>query len=385
MHSWLAGPWSMKIFYLCFYIATGIYSPYAALYLHAIHLDGAQIGLLASLPAVAGVALPPVWGVLSDHFGWRKPVLAISLLVAALASPAIPLAGGMGSLVPLMALLAVALSPVVPLADSTTLEWRRQHGGSYGAVRFYGSLGFLFSSLIAGQFLGGRHILALFPVYGVFLFSTFVVSLAVPAQDRGVRLARGEGITSVLRDRVVVLFLICAVVGYGTFAAYNTFFSLYMKGLGAGTGVIGLAAGIATLSELPVMALAGWAIKRIGVKPLLIVGLTSDVARWIAYAVIHDYRLALLFQPLHGLGFAGFYVAGVTLIEHRVPGRLRSTGQTLFNAALFGVGTVTGANLFGHLYDHLHASGMFLAAALLCLPALVGVIVFVPSGLIVEE
>jgi len=370
----------MKLFYLCFYVATGIYSPYAGLYLQAIHLDGAQIGLIAWLPPVAGVVLPPLWGMLSDHFGWRKPVLAMSLLVAALAAPASPLAGGMGSLVPLMGVLAVALSPVVPLADSTTLEWLRQHGGSYGSVRFYGSLGFLLSSVIAGQFLGGRNILALFPVYGLFLFSTFVASLLVPSQDRGVRLARGEGIASVLRDRVVALFLVCALVGYGTFAAYNTFFSLYMKGLGAGTGVIGLAAGIATLSELPVMALAGWAIRRIGVKPLLIAGLTSDVVRWTAYALLHDYRLALLFQPLHGLGFAGFYVAGVTFVEQRVPARLRSTGQTLFNAALFGVGSVAGSNLFGHLYDHLHASGMFLVAALLCLPALAGVIIFVPSG-----
>ncbi|MGH2409517.1 MAG: MFS transporter, partial [Chloroflexota bacterium] len=240
MRSWLDGPWSMKLFYLCFYIATGIYSPYAGLYLQAIHLDGAEIGLIASLPPIAGVLLPPLWGLLSDRLGWRKPVLAVSLLAAALIAPAIPLAHGMGSLTACMALLAVAISPVVPLADSTTLEWLRRHGGSYGSVRFYGSLGFLCSSLIAGQFLGGRNILALFPVYGLFLFGTFVSSLAVPTQDRGVRLAQGEGISSVLRDRVVVIFLIAALIGYGTFSAYNTFFALYMKGLGAGTNVIGL-------------------------------------------------------------------------------------------------------------------------------------------------
>ncbi|MGH2409692.1 MAG: MFS transporter, partial [Chloroflexota bacterium] len=135
---------------------------------------------------------------------------------------------------------------------------------------------------------------------------------------------------------------------------------------------------------LPVMALAGRAIRRFGVKPVLIAGLLADMVRWGAYAAIHDYRLALLAQPLHGIGFAGMYVAGVTFIEHRVPAQLRSTGQTLFNAALFGVGTVIGSNLFGHLYDHLHASGMFAAAALLCLPSLAGIILFVPSGAAVD-
>jgi MFS transporter, PPP family, 3-phenylpropionic acid transporter len=369
----------MKLFYLSFYVAAGVYLPYVGLYLQAIHLDGAQIGLIASLAPLAGAVLPPVWGVLSDRFGWRKPLLLLSLLVAALTAPTVPLVGSVASLVPLMGLLAVALSPAVPLADATTLEWLRRHGGSYGAVRIYGSLGFLCSSFAAGQFLGGPHILALFPIYAVCLFCTFLASLGVPPQDRGVRLASGEGIASVLRDRVVALFLLCAIVGYGTFAAYNTFFGLYMKGLGASTAVIGVASGIATLSELPVMALAGWTIRRIGVKPLLLAGLAADVARWSAYALLHDYRLALPFQVLHGLGFAGFYVAGVTFIEQRVPARLLSTGQTLFNAALFGVGAVTGSNLFGHLYDHLHASGMFLVAAVLCVPALMGVALCVPA------
>ncbi len=385
MRSWMAGPWSMKQFYFWFYVATGIYSPYAGLYLQAIHLDGARIGFIASLAPIAGVAFPPLWGILSDRFGLRKKVLIVALLVAAITAPIVPLAGSFVSLILLVALLAFVLSPVVPLADSTTLEWLRRNGGSYGPVRFYGSLGFLCSSLIAGQFLGGRHILDLFPIYGAFLFCTFLVSLGIPTQDRGVRLARGEGIPSVLRDRKVLLFLLCAALGYGTFAAYNTFFGLYMQGLGAGTGVIGVAAGLATLSELPVMALAGWAIRRIGVKPLIIAALVSDIVRWSAYALLHDYRLALLFQPLHGLGFAGFYVAGVTFIEHRVPVQLRATGQTLFNAALFGLGSVVGSNLFGHLYDHVHASGMFTAAALICVPALLGLAWCVPSGPVGEN
>lgn len=380
MRSWRAGPWSMKLFYFWFYAAAGVYFPYVGLYLQAIHFDGAQIGLIASLAPLAGIILPPLWGLLSDRFGWRKPLLVVSLLAAALLSPLVPLMHGVPMLVLLLALLAVALSPAVPLADATTLEWLRRRGGSYGSVRLYGSLGFLLSSLAIGQALGGSRILALFPLYGACLFCTFLTSLTVPRQDRSVGLARGEGLLSVLGDRTVALFLLCAVIGYGTFAAYNTFFGLYLKDMGAGTAVLGLASGIATVSELPVMALTGRAIRRIGIKPVLLAALASDVVRWAAFATLHDYRLALLFQPLHGLGFAAFYVAGVTFVEQRVPARLRSTGQTLFNAALFGVGAVAGANLFGQIYDRLHASGMFMVAALLCLPALAGVALCVPGG-----
>lgn len=369
----------MKLFYLCYYIAAGIYFPYLGLYLRAIHLSGVQIGLVASVVPLAGVALQPMWGLLSDRLGWRKPLLVLSLLSAALVAPAVTLAQSFGALLPLFALLAVALSPAVPLSDATTLEWLRRHGGSYGSVRIYGSLGFLLSSLAAGIFYLGSGILRLFILYGVLLFVAFLVSLAAPRQHETGELAHGEGIGTLLRDRVLVLFLILALVGYGTYAAYNTFFALYLKGLGAGTSVVGAAAGLASLSELPVMAVAGLVVARLGVKPLLLAGLGAAFLRWTVYALVHDYRVALLFQLLHGLSFAGFYVAGVTFIDLRVPPHLRATGQTLFNGATFGLGTMLGANLFGALFDRLHAGGMFLIAAALCAAAMLGLLALMPN------
>lgn len=369
----------MKLFYLSFYVAAGVYFPYVGLYLRSLHYSGAQIGLIAALAPLASLLLPSLWGTLSDRLGWRKPLLIVSLLLATFAAPVVSQVHAFAAVLGLFILLAVTLSPSVPLADATTLEWLRGHGGSYGSVRLYGSLGFLLSSLISGSFFTGEHIARVFPVYGVCLFGAFLVSLSVPRQERLVRLAQGEGLVSVLQDRVVVQFLLCAVLGYAAFAAYNIFFSLYLQGLGASTTVVGLAAGIATLSELPMMAMAGWLIRRVGVKPLLVAALSAGLIRWIAYALLHDYRLALIFQVLHGPAFAGFYVAGVTFMEQRVPARLRATGQALFNSAIFGVGSVTGTSLFGVLFDHVHAAGIFLVASAISTTALLGMALFLPK------
>lgn len=369
----------MKLLYLWFFLASGLYFPYIGLYLHGVHLSGWQIGLVASVVPLAGVALQPLWGALSDRLGWRKRVLVLALLAAAVIAPLVGLAPSFVPLFALFAALAIALSPVTPLSDATTLEWLRHHGGSYGGVRIFGSLGFLISSLAVGPLYAGKGIFHLFTFYGVMLFGAFVMSLWAPEQRDAGALAHGEGIASLLRDRVVAVFLLLALVGYGTYAAYNTFFALYLRGLGAGTGVVGLGAGLASLSELPVMAVAGLVVRRVGVKPLLLAGLGAALLRWLAYGLLHDYRVALAFQLLHGLSFAGFYVAGVTFIEYRVPARLRATGQTLFNAATFGLGTVLGANLFGVLYDRLHAGGMFLAAAAICAAAIMGLALLMPN------
>lgn len=369
----------MKLFYLCFFMATGAYSPYLGLYLQAVHLDGVQIGVVASVVPLVAVGLQPLWGALSDRYGWRKRMLNLALLGAAVMAPLVALAHSFVALLPLFILLAVALSPVTPLSDATTLEWLRRHGGSYGSVRVYGSLGYLLLSLASGSLYGDGRILWLFPLYGALLCLTFVVSLAAPRQEDMPTRVHGEGLGAVLGDRVVLVFLALAVLGYGTYTAYNTFFALYLKSLGAGTGVVGISAAVATASELPVMILAGPIMSRLGVKPLLLAGLGAAATRWVAYALVHDYRVAVAFGLLHGLSFAGFYVAGITFIDQRVPARLRATGQTLFNGATFGLGSVAGANLFGFLFDRLHPHGMFAVAALLCIASIIGLAVLMPN------
>ncbi|MDB5058762.1 MAG: putative 3-phenylpropionic acid transporter [Chloroflexi bacterium] len=379
MQLWPVGAWSLRLYYFWYFAAAGIYFPYVSLYYHEIHLDGAQIGLLASLAPLAGVLLPPLWGLLSDRLGWRKRILITSVLTAAIVAPLVPLLGSFTLLLAIIVLLAVVLSPAVPLADATTLEWLRGNGGTFGNIRVFGSIGYLGSSLLVGILFSGRHILWLFPLYGAVLFGACLATLIVPGQHDRAHLSSGEGIRSILRDRRVTIFLALVILGYTSFAAYNTFFALYLKELGAGTSAVGLATGIATLCELPGMVVAGMVIRKFGVKPVLLAGMGSLLIRWIGYALIHDYRLALLFQPLHALGFASFYVAGVTFIDTLVPGRLRSTGQTLFTVAFFGAGAVIGSNLFGFLFDRIHGSGMFYVAAAIVTPALLGLIVFVPN------
>lgn len=369
----------MKAFYLCYFAAVAAYTPYLGLYLRAIHLDGARIGLIASLAPFIAVLAPPLWGTISDRFGWRQRLLTLSLLTAALIAPTVALAHSFVALLALIGGLGVALSATAPLADATTLDWLRRHGGSYGAVRVYGSFGYMVVSLVVGSLYAGPGLQRLFPLYGSLLFVTFLVSLTAPRQRDDVVLVRGEGISVLLRDRGLLAFLLLCALGYGTYAAYNTFFALYVKGLGADTHVVGVATALASASELPIMALAGPVMARIGVKALLLLGLGAACARWTAYGLLHDYRIAVAVGLLHGVSFAGFYVAGVTLIDRRVPARLRATGQTLFNGATFGLGSVVGSNLFGALYDYLHANGMFLVAAGVCAIAIVGLALFVPS------
>ena len=374
------GPWSMKLFYLCFFGYVGIITAYLGLYLGAVGLSGTQIGVIASALPLAGAVMQPIWGTISDRYGWRKRLLACTLLIATLTALTVPLAHSFALLLLIIIVFAVALSPASPLADAITLQWVSEHGGNYGAVRVYGTLGFLLAALAGGVFLTSWGILNMFFLLSLVLGCTFVVSFTTPTQVQTNTLpAKHGGVRTILRDRVLVLFLLFCAVGYSTFQAYDTFFSLYLHGLGAGTAMVGIAIGLSVLSELPAMALAGRVMKRLGVKRLLLIGFGLAVIRWLAYAAFPNPNLALIFQTLHGISFTAYYIAALTFIDLRVPRHLRTTGQTLFYGATFGLGSWAGATFFGILYDYLNARGMFLAAGFTCAIALAGLLLVTPS------
>ncbi|WP_161981871.1 MFS transporter [Dictyobacter alpinus] len=370
----------MKLFYLGYFSAMGVYLPYLGLYLGAVGLPGTQIGLIASMFPLASMLMPPLWGVLSDHFGWRKQLLIAALLAAVITSLLIwQITHIFVALFIFIIVLAIAISPTIPLADAITLQWVGEHGGSYGSIRVYGSLGFLIAAIVAGSILNVIGVTSLFLLLAIVFCGPLLTSFFVPGQNK-VSMARikGHELVVLLRDRTLLLFIVLCMIGYGTFAAYNTFFGLYLKSLGVSTSAIGLASGLASLSELPVMMLSGILMKRLGARWLLIIGLSVAVVRWLAYATFTTYPILFAFTLLHGISFASFYVAAITFIDQRVPIHMRTTGQTLFYGTSFGLGTWASTNLFGVLYERLHGSGMYFVGAALCTASIVGLLLLIP-------
>ena len=56
-------------------------------------------------------------------------------------------------------------------------------------------------------------------------------------------------------------------------------------------------------------------------------------------------------QLLHSIGMLSLLVAGVLLVDQQLGGRWRATSQTLYQAALQGVGSAFGLVLAGVLYE----------------------------------
>ncbi|KAF0994091.1 Multidrug resistance protein MdtG [Geobacillus sp. TFV-3] len=139
------------LFYFLIFFAFGALFPLLSVYLQEeAHLPGVAIGWIMSITPIVTMAAQPLWGMATDYT--RKPVglLTMALVLTALFGFLYSLAGSYRMFVVLTVLLSAVQSAIVPLSDSIALHQVRDHGGNYGAIRLWGSLGFAAAVLVVG-------------------------------------------------------------------------------------------------------------------------------------------------------------------------------------------------------------------------------------------
>ncbi len=132
---------AISFFYFSFLGALGFFWPFFSLYLADLGLQPTEITRVLALSPIMGLIAPPLLGLLADARrarGWLLrgaslgAVLAFAALYAARARPAIYAA---------TAAYALCRAPLLSMTDASAFESVRKHGGSYGSLRVWGSVG----------------------------------------------------------------------------------------------------------------------------------------------------------------------------------------------------------------------------------------------------
>lgn len=366
-----------KLFYFFWFFALGSAMPFIVLYYRRVGLDEAQIGLLLALSGVTQIVAGPLWGLLADALRLRRllPVVIVGTLVP------VALIGRVTDFAPIFALaLTQALFSVAvsPLADSATLAALGEHRERYGAQRVWGAVGWGISTVVAGwlvepERLGLGMIFWAYPLMGGL---AVLASLAMPRAalpSTGVNLAGGA--RRLLRDPRWARFLVSALLIGCSGALVHGFLSLYLEDLGAGGEQIGLAYLVASISELPVMAISPIVLRRWGARPLLVVSGLAYAVRMALFASAPVPEWVLVAQLLHGLCFAAMWTGGVVEAQRLAPPGLEATAQSLFGTAVFGVAVAIANTVGGVIYRDLGFGALFASAAVLALLGALGMVV----------
>ena len=136
--------------YAGLFIMAGIQLPFFPVWLKAKGLDSQMIGLVLAAPIVARLFAVPLVARVAD----RRDALRAAIIVASWLGVAgfvlVGLAEGPTAILIAYALAGLALTPVMPLAETYALKGLAARGRAYGPVRLWGSVAFILGTFLAG-------------------------------------------------------------------------------------------------------------------------------------------------------------------------------------------------------------------------------------------
>lgn len=355
-----------RAYYFFYFGAIGCLLPYAGLYFERVGLSGTQIGLLISLLPLGVIVAGPLLGALADRFRLHRVLLPLASFVPVPAVLLMALTTSFAALLGLMAVVACFATPANALIDSTTLELLEGDAQAFGRVRLGGTFGFVSLTLVTGAAIDAFGPASLFVGYALCLGLAGAVAVWLPARRRELQSSYGAGVRALLGQSSLVLLLVGSLLLGGAVQAFYSFFSLHLQTLGASAQLIGFAAALTSISELPVLLLAQRVLARLGPWASVTIGAAVYIVRWLLLALAVDPITATVIQTVHGLSFGLVLVGGVAFVDARTPSGLSATAQALFSAALNGLGAVIGSLAGGYVYERSGGSVMFLWAAGAC-------------------
>jgi nucleoside transporter len=311
-----------------------------------------QVGYVYMTLAVGGLVAPFVVGLLADRWFAAEKVVGVSHLVM---SAFITLAGwwcgthkgdqadpaaAVGPLLVFMLIYSVALQISLTLTNVISFRNLRDADGSFGYVRLVGTFGWIVGGIVAGW---GLTPLSSQPLYfagaASLVMAAFSFTLPhTPPKGYGRPVAEVLGLPAVrmFRDRSVVIFAGTLFLGNMLNQFYILFAARYLhaSGVRVDLGSMGrwgpeVIMTLAQWCEMVCMAVSPWLVRRLGLKWVMVMGVTGWVLRNALFYLNDVPWIVGVAVPMHGWSYAFFGMLGALFVDREAPPQLRAGTQSL--------------------------------------------------------
>lgn len=347
--------------YVAVYAAVGSVVPYMPLYYGSLGLHVGEIGGILALGAFIGLAASPGWGAMSDRNRGSPWVLLAAIATALVGAGVLAFATERVGLIAGAGVFGAGMAGVTPILDARALETAGANRSGYGPLRAWGSISYIVSALGTGMAIEASGIRSLFAVLGPSLLATAFVGLTLRPPTIGLEAAlnplRNAG--RLFGPRGLGVFMLGTFLSWLGMSAVLTFTPLRFAELGAGAAIVGLGGAIAAGIEVPFMLRFPWMAARFGAERLFLAGAFFLAARAVVATLAPDPTVLLSASIFGGVGFALFFVGGVTYVSTRVPPELAATAQGIFQGVGSSLSQVTASLIGGAIAAAAGIQGLF--------------------------
>ena len=355
--------WRLSGFYFFYFASLGALVPYLSLYLKTHGYSALQIGVLVGTIPATKIFAPYIIGWLADIDGRGMRIVRWANFLAVLVFALVFLHSGFYWLALVLTGFSFFWNSALPQFEATTLNHLGDHVHHYSNIRLWGSLGFIVMVVLLGEWFETASIDNLLGILLGLLLAIWLASLLAPSAP-----CRHDhehvAIVHVIRQPVVLAFLVICFLMLLSHGPYYTFYTIYLEDHGYSRRLIGLMWAVGVIAEVVMFLLLPRFFSRLGVRFLLLLTFALTSLRWLLIGFFPSHLVVLLFaQLLHAFSFGVFHAVGITLVHRFFRGIYQGRGQALYASLSFGAGGAVGSLLSGGLWDVLPASSLFALAA----------------------
>jgi len=351
--------------------------PFLAIYLATAGWNEQTIGVVLTGGGIAGIIAQTPAGALADRLRAKRALIAVGVVALAVGAMSIALFPKFWPVLAAQTVIGVSSSVFAPTicAISLGLVGRSLFDRRQGRNQTFNSAGNVVAAVsmgIIGYLISNRGI---FFFVVAFTLPTLWALSRIGPEEINYEVARGSdvgkehnkpsNIRSLMKDRPLVIFLVCAVLFHFANAAMLPLLGeMLAKGRGRSSMMFMSACVVTT--QLVVTLLASWSgikARQWGRKPLLLIAFGVLPVRGVLYTLTNAADALIAIQILDGIAAAIFGVVSVLVIADLTQG----TGR--FNLALgvvttaVGIGAALSQSIAGGIVHHFgyHAGFLFLA------------------------
>jgi PPP family 3-phenylpropionic acid transporter len=361
--------WRMPAFYFIHFFGVGVTLPFLNIFYHSAGMTAAQLGWLNAAARISTSLAPPFAGILADRLRRSREIMLICVALSALVALGLWWGRGFWAFFILIAVYSAARGAIGPIAENVALRQIEESGGQYGRVRWWGSLGFIVAALGVGKIIEKYSIDLMFPVLFISAAVLLPVVAQFPSNWKSSRPQFKEDLVKLLRTRPLLHFYGSAMLMAVSAGPFGLYFSIYLRELGMSAPLIGLAWTVGVVSEIFFLWYAGEIQKRIGLKGMIAAGIFATALRWELTAWTTQWAALIAIQTLHGITFGVYHAGAIQFVDKWSGAAIKNTGQALYTAATFGIGSTVGVLLAGWLFSSLGFIRLMHAGAVLALAA----------------
>jgi PPP family 3-phenylpropionic acid transporter len=346
------------------FAARGLALPFVNLYLVSVGFTGTEIGVVMSISALVQLLLTPTLHTLADRN--RRHRLLFYGLVFGTSISSWGLISSINRLwlSGMVVLRESADKPGVSLLSQLTISWLETHGQDiYGRLRAWGSLGWAVTTMISGRIFAAGGYPLLFILSGLLNLATLPFLNTLPEHTTGQSEPRHPTGKRSSGFNLLLLSLFLYFVGMSGFMAF--IFVYLQQDLGANTEMIGMAAAVAALAEIPPMILIDVLLRRFSVRTTMILGTLGMAASWLSFAIITSAVYIIPLMILRGTVYTLHTVSMPLLVSRISHPSNAATNQAIAQVTVPGLAILLTGPISGWIFDQAGGRVLFTISMLM--------------------